>query len=32
MNKTIIEFGFHIIWRIMGISEGVSALAYGLDG
>ena len=22
-NKTIIEFGFRIIWRIMEISEGV---------
>ena len=22
-NKTIIEFGFRIIWRIMKISEGV---------
>ena len=22
-NKTIIEFGFRIIWRIMAISEGV---------
>ena len=22
-NKTIIEFGFLIIWRIMDISEGV---------
>ena len=22
-DKTIIEFGFRIIWRIMGISEGV---------
>ena len=22
-NKTIIEFGFHIIWSIMEISEGV---------
>ena len=22
-NKTIIEFGFYIIWRIMEISEGV---------
>ena len=25
-NKTIIEFGFHIIWRIMEISEGVIRL------
>ena len=31
-NKTIIEFGFRIIWRIMAISGGVlSASAYGLD-
>ena len=22
-NKTIIEFGFRVIWRIMEISEGV---------
>ena len=22
-NKTIIEFGFRIIWRIMEVSEGV---------
>ena len=22
-NKTIVEFGFRIIWRIMEISEGV---------
>ena len=22
-NKTIIEFGFRILWRIMEISEGV---------
>ena len=22
-NKTVIEFGFRIIWRIMEISEGV---------
>ena len=29
-NKTIIEFGFRIIWRIMQISEGVIPL--GLDG
>ena len=26
-NKTIIEFGFRIIWRIMAISEGVTAEA-----
>ena len=25
-NKTIIEFGFRIIWRIMEISEGVIRL------
>ena len=25
-NKTIIEFGFHIIWRIVEISEGVIRL------
>ena len=25
-NKTIIEFGFPIIWRIMEISEGVIRL------
>ena len=32
-NKTIIEFGFRIIWRIMEISEGVIRLAaYGLEG
>ena len=24
-NKKIIEFGFHIIWRIMEIEEGVTA-------
>ena len=24
-NKTIIEFGFHILWRIMDISEGINA-------
>ena len=24
-NKTIIEFGFRITWRIMAISEGVVA-------
>jgi len=30
-NKTIIEFGFRIIWRIMEISEGVNP-AYSLDG
>ena len=28
-NKTIIEFGFRIIWRIMKISEGV--LRQGLN-
>ena len=27
-NKTIIEFGFRIMWRIMEIEEGV----VGLDG
>ena len=25
-NKTIIEFDFHIVWRIMEISEGVIRL------
>ena len=25
-NKTIIEFGFRIIWRIMEIPEGVDTL------
>ena len=25
-NRTIIEFGFHILWRIMEISEGVIRL------
>ena len=25
-NKTIIEFGFRIIWKIMEISEGVIRL------
>ena len=25
-NKTIIEFGFRIIWRIMEISEGADTL------
>ena len=30
-NKTITEFGFRIIWRIVQISEGVIRLAYGLD-
>ena len=25
-NKTIIELGFHIIWRIMDISEGIIRL------
>ena len=25
-NKTIIEFGFRIIWRIMEILEGVNTL------
>jgi len=25
-NKTIIEFGFRIIWRIMEISEGDNTL------
>ena len=29
-NKTIIEFSFRIIWRIMEISEGV--IRHGLDG
>ena len=24
-NKTIIEFSFHILWRIMDISEGINA-------
>ena len=28
-NKTIIKFGFRIIWRIMEISEGIIRL--GLD-
>ena len=27
-NKTIIEFGFRIIWRIMEISEGVIRLFF----
>ena len=31
-NRTIIEFDFHIVWRIMEISEGVIASAYDLDG
>ena len=25
-NKTIVEFGFRILWRIMEISEGVIRL------
>ena len=25
-NKTVIEFGFRILWRIMEISEGVIRL------
>ena len=25
-NKTIIEFGFRIIWRIMEVEEGVNTL------
>ena len=29
-DKTIIEFGFRIIWRIMGISEGVIRLGLRL--
>ena len=29
-NKTIIEFGFGIIWRIMDISEGVIRLGHTL--
>ena len=29
-NKTIIEFGFCIIWRIMEISEGVIRLGHTL--
>ena len=32
-NKTIIEFAFGIVWRIMEISEGVIRLGLpGLDG
>ena len=31
-NKTIIEYGFRIIWRIMEIEEGVTRLVYGFDG
>ena len=31
-NKTIIEFGFRIMLRIMEIEEVLSASAYGLDG
>ena len=27
-NKTIIEFGFRIIWRIMEIEEGVNDNTY----
>ena len=27
-NKTITEFGFRIIWRIMEISEGVICLGW----
>ena len=30
-NKTIIEFGFRIMWRIMEISEGVILLDTLLD-
>ena len=30
-NKTIIEFGFCIIWRIMEISEGVVRLGQQED-
>ena len=26
-NKTIIEFGFRIIWRIIDISEGINSKA-----
>ena len=32
-NKTIIEFGFRIIWRILEISEGVIRLGLNdVDG
>ena len=30
-NKTIIEFGFRVIWRIKEISESVIRLTYGFD-
>ena len=30
-NKTIIEFGFRIIWRVMAISEGVILLGYRIS-